>query len=114
MINIVNKYNKIVEKYKVLSFKKEKQLVLFNAFIIFKNGMILHIKDYFFKNNERKYSFHLQNSDGKLIIRWDNAKHWKNIATFPHHKHVNSEKNVEESYQINLDSILEYINNNYF
>jgi hypothetical protein len=30
----------------------------------------------------------------KLKIRWDNAPHWESVSTFPHHKHVESVKNI--------------------
>lgn len=41
----------------------------------------LHTSDY------QKYSYHWQKEDGELIVRWDNKPHWKDIKTFPHHKH---------------------------
>ncbi|WP_457613933.1 toxin-antitoxin system TumE family protein [Methanocaldococcus sp.] len=37
------------------------------------------------------YSFHWQDKNGDLIVRWDNAPHYRNIKTFPHYKHT---KNV--------------------
>ncbi|MEQ8168832.1 MAG: DUF6516 family protein [Candidatus Eremiobacterota bacterium] len=45
--------------------------------------------------------------DSDLIIRWDNAFHWKNIDTFPHHKHQNNE--VLSSREFNLQDVLQYI-----
>jgi len=33
------------------------------------------------------YSYHWQNKNGKMIIRWDNDPHHKNLKTYPHHKH---------------------------
>ncbi len=41
----------------------------------------LHTKNY------QKYSYHWQKEDGGMILRWDNKPHWKNIKTFPYHKH---------------------------
>ena len=35
----------------------------------------------------QKYSYHWQDSDGQMIVRWDNKPHWPNIKTFPYHKH---------------------------
>ena len=44
---------------------------------------------------------------GQLIIRWDNSPHWKNIKTFPHHKH---EKNqILPSHRINIQDVIEEI-----
>ncbi|MEM9885262.1 MAG: DUF6516 family protein [Bacteroidota bacterium] len=53
---------------------------------------------------ERSYSFHWQDKEGKLIIRWDNAPHFKEIATFPHHKHFIDR--VEESIEMTLENAL--------
>ena len=53
------------------------------------------------------YSFHWQDKNGDLIIRWDNAPHYKNIKTFPHHKHTKN--GVEESDEVCLEDVLKYI-----
>lgn len=34
-----------------------------------------------------KYRHHWQDRTGRLIKRWDNAPHYREIATFPHHLH---------------------------
>lgn len=34
-----------------------------------------------------KYSFHWQDTQGKLKRRWDNAPHHPNLLNFPHHIH---------------------------
>ena len=57
----------------------------------------LHVKEYRFRDQSRKYSYHWEDSDGNLIIRWDNAEHWKNLPTIPHHKHTSSLRNVSPS-----------------
>ncbi len=44
--------------------------------------------------------------DNKLISRWDNASHWKNINTFPYHKHIEKKSNVVFSTEVYLDEIL--------
>jgi len=38
--------------------------------------------------NIETYSFHWQDTDGKLIKRWDNVEHHKDVDTFPHHLHL--------------------------
>jgi len=35
-----------------------------------------------------KYSFHWQDSQGKLISRWDNAPHHQDLPNAPHHIHL--------------------------
>ena len=45
----------------------------------------LHTLDY------QRYSYHWQKENGELIMRWDNKPHWRNIPTFPHHKHIKNQ-----------------------
>ena len=35
-----------------------------------------------------RYAYHYQKADGTLIFRYDNAPHHPEIATYPHHKHI--------------------------
>lgn len=58
----------------------------------------LHAIDY------QKYSYHWQKENGELIIRWDNKPHWKNLKTFPHHKHERD--NVIPSHRVNIDDVI--------
>jgi hypothetical protein len=51
------------------------------------DGTILFIHE-IFRINSHKYSYHWQEKDGKVIIRWDNSPHWKKVKTFPYHKHI--------------------------
>ena len=52
------------------------------------------------------YRFHWQEKDGKLKIRWDNARHHAELKTFPHHMHVGEDGNVKESTEIDLWKVL--------
>ncbi|MFH1287802.1 MAG: DUF6516 family protein, partial [bacterium] len=55
----------------------------------------------------QKYSYNWQKKNGELIIRWDNKPHWKNIKTYPYHKHKNGE--VLSSYRVTVDDVIEVI-----
>ena len=59
--------------------------------------------------DHQKYSYHWQNKAGKMLIRWDNSPHWKNIKTFPHHKHIGSK--VLASSRATIDEVLREIEN---
>jgi len=53
-----------------------------------RDGTELHIFEYVDSGLHKiDYSFHWQNKEKKLIKRWDNAPHHKEIETFPHHLH---------------------------
>ena len=80
------------------------KLIKLKAKII--DGSLLYITE-LRTENYQKYSYHWQKEDGQLIIRWDNSPHWKNIKTFPHHKH---EKNqILPSHRINIQDVIEEI-----
>jgi hypothetical protein len=66
----------------------------------------LFTKEYFSKT-VRNYSFHWQDINDNLLIRWDNAPFHKSIDTFPHHKHKDNK--VISSMEIGLEDVLKYI-----
>lgn len=35
-----------------------------------------------------KYGYHCQDAQGKMIFRYDNKMHFRNLPTFPDHKHL--------------------------
>lgn len=42
-----------------------------------------------------KYRFHYMDNRKKLVFRYDNALHYKELPTFPFHKHLRNGKVVE-------------------
>jgi hypothetical protein len=38
-----------------------------------------------------RYGYHWQDKNGKLIKRWDNAPHHRELENFPHHVHYTEE-----------------------
>ena len=66
---------------------------------------VLFIRE-FVSDREYLYSYHWQDRNGKLRIRWDNAPHHKHVKTYPHHKHT---PEVLESYETTLDDVLDVI-----
>ena len=53
------------------------------------------------------YSYHLQDKDGKLVARWDNSPHYKNIETYPHHLH--SGGRVRPSFKPSVDELIDFL-----
>jgi len=73
------------------------------------NGDILEFAEYIrnIKNmiHLETYSFHWQSSDGKLVKRWDNVKHHKDVGTYPYHLHLSNDT-VIDSEPMNLKKVL--------
>lgn len=56
------------------------------------------------------YSYHWADRNGRLIRRWDNAKHFPNLENFPHHVHL-TEEEVVSGKPLNIFDALEEIEN---
>lgn len=100
MISSILKHRKFIKNYEVKRFcvaGDSSEIVIVVEFV---DGSLLYVRDYTF-GRERKYSYHWQ-KDGEMHIRWDNAPHWKHLLTYPHHKHISLEKNIQESKEHNL------------
>ncbi len=44
-----------------------------------------------------RYAYHYQSEAGDLIFRYDNAPHYPNLPTHPHHKHIRSDVTAVEA-----------------
>jgi len=106
MIETISKYSEIIREFSIDLFEEEGFSYRLNSHLIFIDDSILVVKDYVFQNNERKYSYHWMDMNHKMILRWDNCEHWKNIETFPHHCHNGESGIIESSYACSLDEIL--------
>jgi hypothetical protein len=77
--------------------------------LIFFNESILEfgeVKDIQFPYR-LKYRFHFMDKFGNLIFRYDNAKHFPELDSFPHHKHMPNE--VIPSGEPDISSVLKEI-----
>lgn len=61
------------------------------------------------KKTKEKYSYHYMNKDKEIQFRYDNAKHYRNMKTFPHHKHTKN--GIIESEETNINEVLSEIEN---
>ena len=96
----------VVHKFEVLDYKRWKRGRYIKLKIALKDDSLLFAREYL-DENERYYSFHWQDKDDNLLIRWDNARHHQYIETYPHHKHI--AETVKESFEISLSDVLAYI-----
>ena len=97
----------------VLKFRQIKEFIgVTRGYIRFalelRDGTELHIFEYVDSSLHKiEYSYHWQNNEKKLIKRWDNAPHHKEIETFPHHLH--NGEHVMSSAEPTFVEILEKI-----
>lgn len=72
------------------------------------NSTTLYIRELIQPDN-CKYSYHWQNENNEMILRWDNAPHFPSVSTFPHHLHRGNE--VTSSYRVFIEEVLSEIKN---
>lgn len=97
---------KWVASYEVQDYRHWEQGFYLRLKILFENHSVLFVKEYV-DETERNYSFHWQDQNEELIIRWDNAPHHQHILTFPHHKHTPA--GIVENSEIALPDVLKEI-----
>ncbi|MBU4501923.1 MAG: hypothetical protein KKA79_04970 [Nanoarchaeota archaeon] len=88
---LVEEFSDIITEYNVFEYRRYGSAASLVASVEFKDRSLLYIKDYIFIDGKRKYSYHWQDAQGRLIIRWDNSPHHKGLPTFPLHKHLPDE-----------------------
>ena len=96
-----------IEEYQVMQFQMIGENLKLKVKISFTDGSTLFIKEIMLDGQQRKYAYHWQNKQHRLICRWDNAPDWPDISTFPHHKHLPSQ--VEPSTAIEITAIFKEI-----
>ncbi len=105
----IDNYSHIIETYQL----KEKVYSEERGYI---EGVLLFIDESFLdfaevKDTEQKskikYHYHYMDSKKNVIFRYDNAKHHKEIKTFPHHKHLPHK--IVESSEPEINNVLKEI-----
>lgn len=96
---------------RVLKDKRSLYIGIIEGEIYFTDESFLHFIEFVSvkeKIERYKYSYHYQDKYRKIIFRYDMAPHHREIETFPHHKHINSE-NVIKSSALSLAEVLDEI-----
>lgn len=95
-----------VDEIEIVEFIDEQAFKLLKIKAFLSDHSLLYIHE-LHTDTYQKYSYHWQKENGELIIRWDNKPHWKDLCTFPHHKHVGTL--VVESPRIMIQDVLKTI-----
>jgi len=81
-------------------------LQLLRLRVDFVNGDKLHIRESWEEDVISRYAYYWLDSAEQLRVGWDNAPHHSHLLTYPHHKHVEAQTNIEESHETTLESVL--------
>jgi hypothetical protein len=96
----------IVSDFEVLEFRTWEDGFYYKIKIGIQDGSLLFARE-FYNQNERHYSFHWQDANGVMLVRWDDAPHHRHLTTFPYHKHIKDQ--VVESLPVGLPQVLQEI-----
>jgi hypothetical protein len=75
----------------VLSVDDRGEVWFIRAEIYFIDDSLFHFRELFIGSGQwqkKTYTYHYQRADGTLIFRYDNAPHYPDLPSAPHHKHV--------------------------
>ena len=56
-----------------------------------------------------RYSYYWLTATNELKIGWDNAPHHTHLETFPHHKHIGHQNNLQPSSETHLEEVITVI-----
>ncbi|MFZ5923028.1 MAG: toxin-antitoxin system TumE family protein [Chloroflexota bacterium] len=99
--------------FNIVPQRREEEFAFIIGEIKFSDDTLLHFREYVeLKEGEAprryKYAYHYQRTDETIILRHDNARHFPNLPTAPHHKHI-GETEVIAANAPDLQSVLSEI-----
>ena len=109
MLQLFERNQDLFASWFVIRYEKEGDAYLLQLGAVLHDGSRLELRDYLFINGTRKYAYQWMGADGKLKQRWDNAPHWPEITTHPHHTHLPNQSFPEPSTVTNLEDLLSYL-----
>ena len=91
--------------YEILDFTGGERFYYIKIRATLIDGSELHIRE-FYSSDKVLYSYHWQDENGSLRMRWDNAPHHSHLSTYPYHKHA---PELEDSEEMCLEEVLKEI-----
>ncbi len=93
LADIIDQHSGIISSWNVSEFDRDGTNFRMKARVRFVDNSVLVIRQIVLGSSKYKYAYQWQDKHNRLIIRWDNAPHWKDIETFPCHKHISDNDN---------------------
>jgi len=109
---ILENYNYIIEDFTINKNELADDKGIMEGEIFFVDGTILMFLEVnnTNKKDKVKYKYHFMDKKKQLIFRYDNAKHHRDIKTFPCHIVTGVIENKEPNLEIVLEEIQKQIN----
>jgi hypothetical protein len=100
--------DELVKSFEILDFKSGECFYFIKVKAVLKDDSQLHIKEYN-SFDSYLYSYHWQDVNGSLRIRWDNSPHHSYLGTFPDPSILLNWKSQKE---MSLEEVLKEIKEN--
>ena len=78
----------------------------FRLKVVLTDGSTLRINEQYNLGKLEQYAYYWLDADEQLRIGWDNAPHHRRLPNFPHHRHVNSQDNLQPAAETTPAEIL--------
>lgn len=110
MNELVDTCSQIIDSYIVLKERGNPKISELKTWIVFTGQFLFEYSEIIVTQPPKgKYSFQWMKADYQLLMRWNKALHHPYLATHPHHKHVDDEKNILASSEMTLEMALQEI-----
>jgi len=70
------------------------------------DGSTLQINEQYYHDTLERYAYYWLDRYNRLLIGWDNDPHHSHLPSFPHHKHVGSQDDIQPSEETTPEEIL--------
>ena len=106
MQELLEQFSDIIKATNIEKYDVSGDNIKLRMKLILKDESQLFIRETIISGEKRKYSYHWQDKNNRMIKRWDNAPDW-DLETFPHHLHI--AETVVPSYDRSIEKILRVI-----
>ncbi|MCZ7574865.1 MAG: DUF6516 family protein [Ardenticatenaceae bacterium] len=105
LLQIEERFGKDVDRIVVLELDGETLRLVLSL----NDGTNLRLTEQWSGDTLERYSYYWLTASNELKIGWDNAPHHTHLATFPHHKHVTRQENLQPSFETSLEDVVAFI-----
>jgi hypothetical protein len=105
LLEIEEKFEVKVERIVPVELDEEALRVI----LYLKDGTNLRVTEQWAGKVLKRYSYYWLNSANELKIGWDNAPHYTQFESFPHHKHVGKQGDLQASAETCLEEVMGFI-----
>ncbi|MFH1673549.1 MAG: DUF6516 family protein [Pseudomonadota bacterium] len=102
LLEIEEKFEEDVERIVPVELDGETLRVV----LYLKDGTNLRVTEQWAGKVLKRYSYYWLNAANDLKVGWDNAPHHTKLRSFPHHKHIGRQKNLQPSTETSLEEVM--------